>query len=103
MSPRVGRGFDSSPKLPHTGGKITRLHVLYPFRPLILIYQLPNLQVGIPYVGMTGIASAEKFGWISAILPAGMKRTVAAVTLRNRLSPTVTSVGIGSTVKGRSQ
>lgn len=47
----------------------------------------------------TGV-SAGKFGKIPAILLVGMKRAVAAdITLRNRTWPTITSVGMGSTVK----
>ncbi len=55
MSPRIREGIASSPKLTHTGGEIAGLQVLYPFCPLMLIYDLSNLQIEIPYLGITGI------------------------------------------------
>lgn len=59
MSPRIGQGFDSSPEFGHTSGDVTKLQKFYPFRPLMMLYHLANLQIEIPYGGITGMNLAR--------------------------------------------
>lgn len=58
MSPRIIQGFDNNSKLTHPdhpGNEIVRLQRFHPFRSLMVIYQLSNIQIKIPYGGITGI------------------------------------------------
>lgn len=48
-----GRSRDESTG--YKGGELTRLQVHHPFRPFILTYHMPNLQIEISYTTITGI------------------------------------------------
>ena len=56
VSPRVGQGLYSFPKLAHSGGGFffaeALIQELYSFRSLMLFYQLSNLQIEILYTAI---------------------------------------------------
>ena len=55
---RVRQGPYGGPELAHTRGEVTGLQMLYPFGPLVLGDQLPDLGIEILYTRIPGIGLA---------------------------------------------